>query len=225
MKAKIGITPQYDNYLGNIKISPFYAQAVELSGGIPYIIPYTRNISLIEEIVNSLDGILFSGGTNIDPLKYGEQVEENCGNIEFERDIFELELCKYATEKDKSILGICRGCQLLTVSAGGKLNQHIDNHDQSADKHISLHPVKIVNGSLLYNVLNANNTDVNSFHHQSVKSLGALKIAAETQDGSIEAVYMPGKKFHLGVQWHPERMYSTNIHAKMIFDSFITSCS
>ena len=224
MKCKIGITPQYDNYLGNIKISPFYSQSIEQSGGIPYIIPYTRDPSLIEEIVDSLDGILFSGGTNIDPLKYGEITEKNCGNIEFERDMFELQLCKSATEKDKSILGICRGCQLITVSAGGKLYQHIDNHDQNSDKYISSHQVEIIKDSLLYEIINADKTDVNSFHHQSVKSLGALKLAAKTTNDSIEAVYMPGKKFYLGVQWHPERMYSTNIHAKMIFDAFISSC-
>ncbi len=225
MKAKIGITPQYDNFLGNIKISPFYSQAIENSGGIPYILPYTRDKKLIEETLENLDGILFSGGTNIDPSKYGESTQENCGNIEYERDIFELELCKMAAEKDKSILGICRGCQLLTVSAGGKLNQHIDNHDQSADKHISSHSVNIEKDSLLYDILKADKTDVNSFHHQSVKSLGGLKVAATTDNNSIESVYMPGKKFYLGIQWHPERMYSTNIHAKMLFDYFINSCS
>lgn len=225
MKAIIGITPQYDNYLGNIKISPFYAQAIENSGGIPYIIPYTRNISQIEEIASNLDGIIFSGGTNIDPIKYDEQPNEKCGNIEYERDIFELELCKIATEKDKSILGICRGCQLITVSAGGKLHQYIENHDQSTDKHTTSHSVDIQRDSLLYDILKADKTDVNSFHHQSAKSLGGLKVAAKTTDNSIEAVFMPGKKFYLGVQWHPERMYSTNIHAKMLFDAFVTSCS
>ena len=88
MRPKIGITPQYDNYLGNNKISPFYAKAIEESGGIPFILPYTRDISVINDMVDSLDGILFSGGTNIDPRKYGESVSEKCGKIEFERDIF-----------------------------------------------------------------------------------------------------------------------------------------
>ncbi len=223
MKPKIGITPQYDNYLGNTKISPFYAKAIEESGGIPFILPYTRNKALIEETLNSLDGILFSGGTNIDPRKYGETASEKCGNIEFERDLFELSLCKLAIEKDKSVLGICRGCQLITVAADGSLHQHIEGHGQTEDKHVSSHSVSVIKDTLLHNILCAESTDVNSFHHQVVKTTGSLKVAAVGQNDVIEAVYMPGKKFYLGVQWHPERMYSTNIHAKMIFDSFITS--
>ena len=224
MKPMIGITPQYDNYLGNNRISPFYAKAIEESGGIPFILPYTRNKDLIKETVSRLDGILFSGGTNIDPRKYGEEATENCGNIEFERDIFELELCRAATENDKSILGVCRGCQLITVAAGGTLCQHIEKHSQSEDRHITSHSVSIVKDTPLHKILGAEITDVNSFHHQVVKTTGELKIAAFGEDSIIEAVYMPGKKFHLGIQWHPERMYSTNIHAKLIFDAFICSC-
>lgn len=224
MKPLIAITPQYDNYLGINKISPFYAKAVEESGGIPIILPYTRNDSVIEETVSRLDGIIFSGGTNIDPQKYGETAQSNCGNIEFERDIFELKLCKIATDLDKSILGICRGCQLITVAADGTLHQHIENHNQTTDKHVTSHTVKILPDTPLHNILCADITDVNSFHHQTVKALGSLKAAAQSEDGNIEAVYAPGKKFHLGIQWHPERMYSTNIHAKLIFDSFISSC-
>ncbi|MBQ7968276.1 MAG: gamma-glutamyl-gamma-aminobutyrate hydrolase family protein [Clostridia bacterium] len=224
MKAKIGITPTYDNYLGSTKLTPFYAQAIERSGGVPYIIPISRDVSVIKECVDSLDGILFSGGTNIDPLKYGESVDEKCGHIEFERDIFELTLCKYATETNKSILGICRGCQLITVSAGGTLYQHIEQHSQSTDRYIPSHTVEIMKDSFLYNILKTEKIDVNSFHHQSVKTTGELKVAAKCED-VIEAVYHPSQKFHLGIQWHPERMYSTDIHAKMLFDSFIASCS
>lgn len=224
MKPIIGITPTYDNYLGINKISPFYAKAVEESGGIPLVLSYTRNEALIREIVSNLDGIIFSGGTNIDPRKYGENVQPNCGSIEYERDAFELSLCRAATEKDLPVLGICRGCQLITVAAEGTLIQHTDNHDQSADKHMTSHTVKIIPDSPLYHILGAESTDVNSFHHQTVKTTGSLKTAAVCDDGTVEAVYMPGKKFHLGVQWHPERMYSTHIHAKLIFDSFISSC-
>ncbi len=224
MKARIGITPQYDNYLGNLKISPFYSQAIEQSGGIPFILPYTRDQKQIEEIVDSLDGVLFSGGTNISPARYGESAQENCGDIEFERDMFELALCKNATEKNKSILGICRGCQLIAVSAGGSLIQHIENHNQLQDKHISSHTVEISKDSLLFDILNTEKTDVNSFHHQAIKNTGALKACAFGLNNTVEAVYLQNQKFHLGIQWHPERMYSTNIHAKLIFDRFVSSC-
>lgn len=225
MKAKIGITTQYDNYLGTTKLTPFYAQSIERSGGVPYILPISRDLDVIKQMAEDMDGILFSGGTNIDPLKYGEQVDISCGNIEFERDIFELTLCKFATQANKSILGICRGCQLIAVSAGGGLYQHIENHTQTEDRYIPSHSIDVVKDSLLYNIIKADKTDVNSFHHQSIKSLGQLKIAAKTSDDSIEAVYLPSQKFHLGIQWHPERMYSTSIHSKMLFDAFISSCS
>ncbi len=225
MKPKIGITPQYDHYTGNTKISPFYAKAVENAGGIPLILPYVRNVGDIEEMTEFLDGIIFSGGTNIDPRKYGENVSEKCGKIEFERDVFELDLCRAAIKLDKPTLGICRGCQLLNVCAGGTLYQHVDSHDQSSDKHIASHTVKILKDTPLYDILKADEIDVNSFHHQIVKDTASLKCAATSNDGQVEAVFMPGKKFHIGIQWHPERMYDTNLHAKMLFDAFISACS
>ena len=224
MKPKIGITSQYDNYQGSLKLSPFYADVIEASGGVPFILPYTRNLELLDSFANSLDGFVFSGGANIDPQKYGEATADNCGNIEFERDLFELSLCKKVTELNKPILGICRGCQLITVASGGTLHQHIEGHSQIEDKHITTHSVDIMQDTLLYDILKATKTDVNSFHYQTVKTTGELRVCAKDVQGSIEAVFMPGQKFHLGIQWHPERMYYTNIHAKLIFDRFIYSC-
>lgn len=224
MKAKIGITPTYDSYTGRLQITPFYARAVEESGGIAYFLPYSRDVSVINELADTLDGIIFSGGSNVDPRLYGEEPAENSGEIEFERDPFELALYKAAVERDRSILGICRGCQLLAVAADGTLHQRLDSHMQTADRYVTSHKVNIVRDSPLFRILNADVTDVNSFHRQSVKATGSLKPAATGEDGEIEAVYMPGKRFHLGVQWHPERMYHTSTHAKLIFDSFISSC-
>lgn len=222
MKPIIGITPSYDSTRGITGISPFYAKAVEDLGGIPLILPYTDNTETIENTVNALDGIVFSGGSNVDPYKYGESPE--CSDIEYERDIFELSLCKAATEKDMPILGICRGCQLITVASGGTLCQQLDSHFQSADKHTSSHNVKLPADTPLYEILKADTVSVNSFHRQCVKTAGSLKPAAFDENGVIEAVYMPGKKFYIGVQWHPERMYQFNHHAKLILQSFISSC-
>lgn len=224
MKPIIGITPSYDNIRGITGISPFYAKAIEDMGGIPFILPYSEDPAIIEQTALSLNGIIFSGGTNVDPYKYGEVPTPQCGEIEFERDIFELALCKAATEKDIPILGICRGCQLITVAAGGTLCQNIENHFQSSDKHMSSHSIKIIPDTPLYEILKADTASVNSFHRQCVKTAGGLKIAATDENGVIEAVYMPGKKYHLGVQWHPERMYAFNQHARLILQSFISSC-
>ena len=225
MKPKIGITPQYDHLMGVNKISPFYAKAVEDSGGIPFILPFTQDADITDYYTKFLDGIIFSGGTNVDPRRYGEKEQSNCGPVEHERDAFEIELCQKATEKDIPVLGICRGCQLMTVAAGGSLIQHLEEHIQNTDKHTVSHAVSITENTLLHQLLNTESIMVNSFHHQAVKNTGALKLAATDEKGVIEAVYMQGKKFHLGVQWHPERMYRFNVHAKLIFDSFISSCS
>ena len=224
MKPKIGITSKYDNSLGINTVSPFYAKAIEESGGIPFILPYTRDGALIEEYAQSLDGILFSGGANISPAHYGEKIQSNCGYVEYERDLFELSLCKAASERNMPILGICRGCQLITVAFGGTLIQHKEGHNQTNDKHVTVHNVNLTENTLLHSILNTDKTEVNSFHHQAVKNTGSLSTAALSDDGLIEAVYMPGKKFILGVQWHPERMYQFNIHSKLIFDSFLSCC-
>lgn len=224
MKPKIGITSQYDNYEGVYKLSPFYIQAVEAAGGIPLLLPYTSTAELSDAIAQELDGFIFSGGANVDPVLYGETAQENCGSIEYERDIFELSLCKKAIELNKPVFAICRGCQLITVASGGTLVQHKDGHVQSADKHVASHSVNVTQNTLLYDILKAEYTDTNSFHHQTVKTTGDLRVCATDSMGSIEAVFMPGQKFHLGVQWHPERTYFTSRHSRLLFEAFISCC-
>jgi putative glutamine amidotransferase len=224
MKAKIGITLPYDHSMRNYRTAPFYAKSVVESGGIPFFLPFSNNADIIEKTIGSLDGIILSGGSNIDPNLYGEEVANNCGKIEYERDQFEMKLYQAATTNNTCVLGICRGCQLMNVSEGGNLYQHIDNHDQSADKHVSSHSVKILKDTPLYDILKADEIYVNSFHHQAVKNVSALKTAAISNDGYIESVFLPNQKFNIGVQWHPERMYDTSLHAKMLFDAFIAAC-
>jgi len=224
MKPLIGITPQYDTFNGIFKLSPFYAKAVADMGGIPVILPYNSALTAIEETVSALNGLLFSGGNDVDPLRYGEDISSSCGKIEYERDEFELNLCKYAEENDISVLGICRGCQVMAVSAGGALFQQTEGHFQTADRYMASHTVSVCKDSPLYSAIKAEKTDVNSFHRQSIKNTGKLKKAAVGENAEIEAVYYPEKKFHLGIQWHPERMYTTNIHAALIFKAFIDSC-
>lgn len=224
MKAKIGITLPYDHTSGNYKTSPFYADAVIKSGGIPFFLPFSDNGEVIEKMTEQLDGIIFSGGANIDPHLYREEIDKRCGKIEYERDVFELNLCQAATKNGVCVLGICRGCQLINVSGGGSLYQHVDNHDQRDDKHVSSHTVKILKDTPLYDILKAEEIFVNSFHHQTVKNTESLKTAAISLDGHIESIFLPDQKFHIGVQWHPERMYDTSLHAKKLFDAFITAC-
>ena len=94
MKPKIGITPQYDHRSGIYKVSPFYAQAVEDSGGIPFLLSFAKAPQITEAYTDYLDGIIFSGGADIDPRRYGEKAQSNCGSVEHERDCFEITLCQ-----------------------------------------------------------------------------------------------------------------------------------
>ena len=224
MKPLIGITPPYDHYIGAYKLTPFYAKAIEKSGGIPIILPFCDNNETVNEYLKHLDGIVLSGGDNISPDLYGEKTDKKCGYIEHERDKYELMLCLNAVKLNKPILGICRGCQLLAVAFGGSLYQHIENHIQTTDRHIASHSVKILPNTPLFNILKAKTIDVNSFHRQAVKSSGKMKISAVTENNTVEAIFLPNQRFCLGVQWHPERMYSVSFHSKLLFDAFISSC-
>ena len=224
MKPLIGITPPYDHYIGAYKITPFYAKAIEESGGIPIILPFCDDTETVNEYLNRLDGIVLSGGDNISPNLYGEKTDKKCGFIEHERDNFELMLCRNAVKTNKSILGICRGCQLLATAFGGSLYQYIENHMQTTDRHIASHSVKILPNTPLFDYFKAKSIEVNSFHRQAVKSSGEMKISAVTESNTVEAIFLPNQKFCIGVQWHPERMYSVSFHSKLLFDNFISCC-
>lgn len=221
MKPLIGITAPFDHYTGQLQLRPFYAQAVSAFGGMPVILPYGENTEPADELADRLDGILFSGGTNIDPYRYGDTPDGNSGKIEYERDKFELELYSAAIKLDMPVLGICRGCQLLNVAAGGTLYRGVENHIQTADKDLASHDVEIMRDTPLYDIFKADRICVNSFHEQLCRDTGAMRVAGKAENGMVEAIYMPGKRFVIGVQWHPERMYMTNTHAAQLFRAFV----
>lgn len=223
MKPKIAITTQYDAQTGFYRIQPFYSLAIEKFGGIPVFLPFLEKREEITGIADDFDGLILSGGGHVDPFLYSETPIDTEGNIEHSRDIFETGLVREFAKRDKPILGICRGCQLIAVANGGKLFQKAENHVQTADKHLPSHSVMITKDSMLYDILKADKIFVNSFHTQTVKEPGKLKICGISDDGKIESIFDPDKKFILGVQWHPERMYQTDEHAKRIFGAFIES--
>lgn len=185
-----------------------YVHAVERAGGRPMLIP--PSTEGIDETLDAVDAIIFSGGSDLDPATYGEDAHPETFGVHPERDAAELALLTHALERDMPVLGICRGIQVLNVARGGDLNQHVpdivgdDRHKHNPPGIFSDHDVKIEAGTKLASLFGGT-TDVKSHHHQGIRRLGnGLVESAHADDGTIEAIEDPAKRFALGVLWHPE---------------------
>lgn len=226
MKPIIGVTPLYDEKKSSVWMIPGYLNGIIQAGGIPMIIPYSTNTDILEEVCNYIDGVILTGGGDIDPLIYSNYINNKCGGINKFRDKEEIYIIKKMIEMDKPLLGICRGMQLLNIVGGGELYQDLDeefgskinhNHKEDADKKGS-HFVNIVENSKLYNAIKNEQLCVNSIHHQGIKKIAKGAIAnAISEDGLVEGIEFPKLKFALGIQWHPELMYNFNNISLNIF--------
>ncbi len=189
-----------------------YINSVRRAGGVPLVIPMTTDKEQLEAVLATVDGIIMTGGEDIDPLKYyGEEPVRAQGEIVPYRDEFDCMLIKMAVEKGLPLLGICRGEQLLNVVFGGTLYQDIPSqakdsyvkHRQQAPSSYGTHSISIEKGSILNKVLGTERAVVNSFHHQAVKDPApGFKVIARAADGIIEGIQMNEKVF--GLQFHPE---------------------
>ncbi|MEN6349608.1 MAG: gamma-glutamyl-gamma-aminobutyrate hydrolase family protein, partial [Syntrophomonas sp.] len=207
MRSVIGISASYCNDDKNYYLKEAYVLSVQKAGGIAVILPPLKEMVLIDEYIRCCDAFLFSGGGDIDPVFWGELPEPGLGEIEPLRDSFELALAARVLQLGIPVLGICRGCQLLNVAAGGSLLQDINSsmdHYQNAPRDYPFHVILIEEDSRLSGILESCSIKVNSFHHQAVKRTGTgMKAVAWAPDGTIEAI--EGENgFILGVQWHPE---------------------
>ena len=206
-------------------IMPAYLDALWAQGAVGILLPYRTDEQFFAEAVDYFDGFMLCGGDDIDPTLYGEQNFGQSKNICSARDEFELALFSKAYAADKAILGICRGEQIINVARGGSLYQHIENHSQSAPKSERLQKTRIGRGSLLHKIVGKDEILVNSFHHQNIKALGeGLLCDAVSDDGYIEAIHAPDKKFCLAVQWHPEISAPTDEDSRNIFEAFVAAC-
>jgi putative glutamine amidotransferase len=185
-----------------------YVRAVEEAGGRPLLVPPSDDG--IEETLDSLDGIVFSGGSDLDPAHYGEEAHPETFGIHEERDRAELELMKAALDRDMPVLGICRGIQVLNVARGGNLVQHLpeivghEGHKHDPPGAFVDHDVEIEPDTTLAQIL-GDRHPVKSHHHQGLDAVGeGLRISAHAADGSIEGVEDPEHRFAVGVLWHPE---------------------
>jgi putative glutamine amidotransferase len=184
-----------------------YVDAVERAGGRPLLIP--PSVAGVAETLDALDGIVFSGGADVDPARYGADAHPTTDTPQARRDAGELALLTAALERDMPTLAICRGFQLLNVARGGDLVQHLpetvgnDEHKQVPGEFVE-HGVEVKEGSRLAGIV-PGRADVSSHHHQGVGKLGeGLVETAWAHDGTLEGVEDPSLRFAVGVQWHPE---------------------
>ena len=229
MKPLIAVTPLFDQKQNHQYMNSEYFPAILDNGGIPVLLPIEASESTWDEYLDRVDGILFTGGQDVNPVLYKQTPMETTLYICPERDALEYGLCKKAIEKNKVILGICRGEQLINVACGGTLYQDLPTYHPSSIGHRQppptdkpSHDVKVVEGSPLHLLTNKTRIAVNSTHHQGIDKLGKGLVAmAFATDDLTEGVYMPDKKFVWAIQWHPERMYKKHSEAAAIFKEFI----
>ncbi len=213
------------------RVSADYSEAVLRAGGLPIILP--PQDGTIDRVLELVDGLIFSGGADIAPARYGESdIHPMTYDISDDRDRFELDLCNAAVEQDMPVLCICRGIQVLNVALGGSLIQHIDDavagplphrqHEVGIMGTESSHDVAFVKGSLSADVFESLAVPVNSLHHQSVAAPAErVQVEGVSSDGVIEAVSVPGCRFVLGLQWHPELLFKTMPEQLKPFEALI----
>jgi putative glutamine amidotransferase len=184
-----------------------YVWAIEEAGGRPLLVP--PSLEAIEETLDALDGIVLSGGADLDPALWGEEPHEATFGVDPLRDSAELALLRAALDRDLPVLAVCRGSQVLNVALGGDLEQHIpdrlghDGHKVTPGT-FAEHPVEMLPGTRLHHLI-GDGAHVRSHHHQGYRRLGeGLREAARAEDGTIEAIEDPARRFAIGVLWHPE---------------------
>ncbi|NMW84400.1 gamma-glutamyl-gamma-aminobutyrate hydrolase family protein [Peptoniphilus sp. AGMB00490] len=244
MKPIIGITANYiddDKFFMNLGLGAIgqaysalaidYSKAINHAGGIPIIITPTYDTEYLDSIINLCDGILVSGGNDVNPLLYNKDNNSKVGRVLKIRDESDFYLTKSCIEKDLPLLGICRGLQVLNVVQGGTLYRHIntdkflDHSAANSYKSLVSHYINIEKYSLLYEAFQKTKIGVNSFHHQGIEKLGNnLKSIAESRDGLCESIQMDNKKFIVATQFHPEMMFEDDNLYLEIFKLFVNSC-
>ncbi|HLR14527.1 MAG TPA: gamma-glutamyl-gamma-aminobutyrate hydrolase family protein [Bacillota bacterium] len=232
MKPLIGISATEEK--NGESIGKDSIKAVVQSGGIPIVLTNFALEEDVKAIAAKLDGLLLTGGHDIDPTLYGEEPLPKLGTVTPARDRFELAIAKEMLALDKPIIGVCRGSQILAVATGGTMYQDIYSqiegdllqHVQKAPSEHGSHFIEIEEGSLLHALTKQTKLKVNSRHHQAAKDVVApLHVSAKASDGIIEAVESKEHAFVFGAQWHPENMaVDGDKDSIAIFDGFIAAC-
>ena len=228
MKKIVGVTPLWDDQLQSVWMLSDYTKALEACGLVPVILPLTADPEAARRALDCCDGLLVTGGQDVDPARYGEAVLPQCGALAPVRDALDTVLVREAAARDLPTFGICRGAQIMNAALGGTLWQDLPTqapsdivHRQERPYDRPVHPVSVMKGTPLADILGPGSHSANSLHHQAIHRVAEpLEIAAEAPDGIVEAVYLPGKRFFLGAQWHPEFLFDTDADSRRLFEAF-----
>ncbi len=245
MKPIIGITCNYDPRDAAIGVAGLglpgqdwefvaadYVYSIEKAGGIPLLIPFCSDLDNLKPVLAMLDGILVSGGHDIDPNRYGARPMPYCGRVVPERDEYDISVFRYGYEHKLPMLGICRGIQLMNVAMGGTVYQDLGKEaglihcymGDVAPKNYRAHETRFMENSILRRIF-GEAVRTNSFHHQGVRSPGEnVTVTAVAEDGAVEGIEISGGAgFVVGVQWHPEMMFDA-ADQMALFDAFVAAC-
>lgn len=197
-----------------------YAVAVESTGGVPVLLPPTHRPGAAESVVARLDGLVISGGADVEPASYGARPHPRTTAWRRDRDAWERALLGAADAVGLPVLGVCRGMQVMAVHAGGSLEQHVPDrvhHDHHSPEGpvFGANSVRVVAGSRLAGLVGEIQS-VNCHHHQSVLEHPGFAAVAHSGDGTLEAMEAPGDRFCLGVQWHPETVADVGLLAGLV---------
>lgn len=230
-RPRIGIPMRIEAATNRFYLARDYSEAIEAAGGIPFHISLIPKQEYISEAVESLDGILLPGSdSDVDPQRYGHQPHPRLGTVQPIKDETDLLLIAAAEKKRIPVLAICFGMQVLNVYRGGTLIQDIGSevpnaikHEQGAPRDRRSHSINIVSGSVLENLAGAEQSSVNSHHHQAIDSIGRdLLATAWSTDGLVEALEDPrAQPFVMAVQWHPEIGWEKDEFSQAIFRRFV----
>jgi putative glutamine amidotransferase len=221
----IGITTYGRDRSGNFYLPGAYVEAVRKAGGVPILLPPGE--SKPDQILQLVDGLVFSGGGDIDPAVYGGSSHPSISRVDPERDAFEIALARKVLRKDTPVLGICRGSQLLNVATDGDLVTHVPDEfgfevlHQGANGEEKEHLVQIVPQSRLAQIVGVSELSVVSKHHQAPRKIAsAWRIVARAEDGVIEALEYEKHPWMVAVLWHPELSFE-EAHHQRLFDAFV----
>jgi putative glutamine amidotransferase len=229
MKPIIGITSRYSSENNQYNLPDAYTKSIQRNGGIPILLPplYDSDNEKLYEIV---DGVLFTGGPDVDPILYGEQPIPKQGSIEPMRDDFEFKLANIALKGHKPFFGICRGLQVLNAVAGGTLIQDIGSQVKDPLKHrqetrawYGTHHVRLEPGSMIHGIFGKDKVLTNTFHHQACKDPApGFTPSGWAEDDVIEVLEVDSPPWKLCVQWHPEHMDNEDMNR--LFKAFVNAC-
>ncbi len=206
-----------------------YHLAIQDAGGVPVILPNIEKLTLVDQYMRVLDGLLLAGGGDVHPSFFHERKKAKNLSIRIERDRFEIALAKKAVKKRLPILGICRGLQVVNIALGGTVFQDLSLRKEKTLNHKpeqiirfrTRHKVRIKEDSKLFSIIKKREMLVNTSHHQIIKDVApGLSASARSEDGVIEALEGKGKEFLMSVQWHPEAMLQ-HVSSKLLFKAFV----